>query len=62
MNGESKQQELAEAIGKVVIPMVKTGDGIDDGPLQEFLLECSEYVLDRLENDPKLEFVKHKQP
>lgn len=38
MNEPSTQQRLATAIGTVIIPMVETGYGIDDGPIQAFLL------------------------
>lgn len=62
MNGESKQQELAEAIGKVIIPMVETGDGIDDGPIQAFLLKASQSVLEDLQFAFNTKWLKPKQP
>lgn len=62
MNGESKQQELAEAIGKVIIPMVETGDGISDEGALEFCLHHACSILADLKFQFDVKRLSPKQP
>lgn len=61
MNEPTTQQRLATAIGTVIIPMFKTGDGINSGPMDGFLEESAKDIIARAE-DYLSQIYEEKEP
>lgn len=62
MNGESKQQELAEAILKVIVPLVEIREGQSDALLLQLASDHADSVLHGLQLAFESSELKAKQP